>query len=144
MFGNTRPAGATGWSEKNGDTPMKTGTNNNEKYQALISLFKKAKEAAIASDPGDTNDGGTCNLDSPAFSVPQMRTETIKEIAFKAGLNVCEFSHRGKRAFWLGVPLHGQGNRRAKMARAAGNVLRDFGDAGSIPGFRGWTYYAMD
>lgn len=109
--------------------------------QRLVELFRQAGLAALkASD--DEEDGGTCNMDSPAFRIDRMLTSTIKRLAKTANLSACEFTWMGKRWFWLNVPLYGQGNRRARMAKAAADVLEAAN--GQIEGFHGTCYYQMD
>lgn len=110
--------------------------------QPLVYVFQRAKEAALAAEPGE--DGGTCNCDTPGFRLPKVRVSTIQKVAAAAGLTVTPYESWGARAFWLNVPLNGQGERRSRMMQAAQNVLSEFADSGAIPGFTACGYYQMD
>ena len=113
----------------------------------LAALFGKAKAAALAADPGDgfAADGGTCNLDSPAFRIDRCRGDLIAEAAEAAGVSVNDFTwFGGRKWFWLNVPMNGQADRRHKMARAAAAVLREAADSGEIPGMSACLYCQMD
>lgn len=114
----------------------------NDIVKKLADLFKRANEAAIAADPGEGQDGGTCNLDSPAFRIERGRKATIEAAAAEAGVTVYEFDWFRKKWFWLNVACHGQANRRTTMVQAAGKVLREA--EGTIPGFHASVYYQMD
>jgi hypothetical protein len=124
---------------------MATATKS--KVEQLAELFIRASLAAEQADPGEglENDGGTCNLDSPAFRVDRCREATIRQAADLAGVSVCAFTwFGGRRWYWLNVPLRGQANRRSKMACAAGKVLRDAADAGEIKGLEACMYMQSD
>jgi hypothetical protein len=113
----------------------------------LADLFARAKQAALDADPGDgpENDGGTCNLDTPAFRAKGCRSSVIQAAAERAGLSVSEFHwFGGKRWWWLHVPLLGQANRRATMAEAAARVLREAAESGEWPAFGACLYCQMD
>lgn len=110
----------------------------------LADIFKRAAAAALAADPGPglENDGGTCNMDTPAFRIDRWRAEKIQEAARRAGVEVSEFTwFGGKRWWWLLVPMHGQANRRSRMMEAAQRVLND---VTGIPGWHSCGYMAMD
>lgn len=118
---------------------------------ALADLFRRAEDAAVHADPGDgfENDGGTCNMDTPAFRIDRMPKTVIEEAARRAGVSVCEFTwFGGRRWYWLNVTMNGQGNRRSKMMTAAQRVLNDAcPDAGRVgihSGFKACGYYQMD
>lgn len=116
-----------------------------KKIEILTQVFKQAAAAAIAADPGTglENDGGTCNLDSPAFRIPGLRQNTIEAAAEKAGVTITDFTWFGSQKwFWLGVPLYGQANRRSAMSTAASKVLDE--KENCIPGFESCQYMAMD
>ena len=111
----------------------------------LTELFKRAEAAAIAADPGEGHDGGTCNFDSPAFRIDKCRQSVIEAAANDAGLRVSDFTWLGgKKWFWLRTTTNGMANRRTVMAEAAGKVLSAAKDADEIPGLRTCMYYQMD
>lgn len=108
----------------------------------LADIFRRAAAAAEAADPGEP-DGGTCNMDTPAFTIDRVRSSTIEAAAEAAGVPVTEFKwFGGKRWWWLRVPLRGQGNRRTTMMEAAQRVLDEA--AKSVPGMRACGYCQMD
>lgn len=121
---------------------MKTATLE----ATLTDLFKRAEAAALAADPGDgmLNDAGTCNADSPAFTLPRVRKALIERAAQAAGITVTDYEWFNTRYFWVNVTTRGQANRRSLMAEAAYKVLREFAESGEIPGFRATMYYQMD
>ncbi len=83
----------------------------------------------------DTEDGGTCNFDTPMVKVKA----TEKQLAqmewrvFKEG----ERQPDGGTWFQILIRLSGQGNRRTRMAEAAAKSLQESGYNSSV-------YYAMD
>lgn len=89
--------------------------------EVLAEIFNRAKAAAAKLVTED--DGGTCNLDCAAFSIPKMRSATIKRAAELAGVHVSEFKEWGARRFALHV-TEGQGARRTAMAEAAARSLQ--------------------
>lgn len=113
----------------------------------LAELFRKANQAALSADPGEglENDGGTCNMDCPAFRVDRARESTIRAAAELAGVEVYAFNwFGGRKWFWLRVTLHGQANRRSRMAEAAARVLRSAAEQNTIPGFNACMYCQAD
>lgn len=116
-----------------------------QKIRLLADLFMEANLTAALADPGADQDGGTCNMDSPAFRVKGTKQSTIEAAAKMAGLQVVDFTwFAGQKWYWLGVTLNGQGNRRAAMSTAAAHVLAGAEDAGIIPGFEACQYCQMD
>lgn len=110
--------------------------------ESLAICFRAAKEAAEAVDHEE--DGGTCNLDSPAFRLPRVRDKLIQEAAALAGVSADDFKwFGGKRWYWLHGFLRGQGNRRARMSHAATNALKAAADE-HCPQMGVCEYCAMD
>jgi hypothetical protein len=94
----------------------------------LIHAFREAAAAALAADPGQDADGGTCNFDTPAIRLPGVREKFIRECAAVAGLEASPFDWFGRRRwFFVFVPLKGQANRRSRMAEAATRRLKELG-----------------
>jgi len=107
------------------------------KYVELTKALKKAKEAAQAY--ANTEDGGTCNFDSPAIDYRKMHMSKAKakEAITAAGLQCFEWnSLAGKLLVICGIGA-GQGNRRSRMAKAACESLKADGIAATM-------YYQMD
>lgn len=91
---------------------------------ALAAAFRAAKAAALEAGK-NTEDGGTCNLDSPAFRIDGASAKSIELAAAEAGVSVSVFSwFGGRRWFFLRVPLEGQANLRARMSTAATQALK--------------------
>ena len=119
---------------------MKIDTN------ALAEVFRQAKAAALAADPGEgmENDGGSCNMDTPAFKIPRAG-KAIEDAAKIAGIEVTNFSWFGSRSwYWLRVPLMGQANRRSRMMEAAQRVLNAAAESGRFPGMTACGYMQAD
>jgi hypothetical protein len=107
------------------------------KYAKLTAALKKARDAAQLY--ANTEDGGTCNFDSPAIDYRAMHMSKAKtEEAIKAaGLRSFEWnSYGGKRLVICGIGA-GQGNRRTRMAEAAYESLK-------ADGMEACMYYQMD
>ena len=107
------------------------------KYTELIKALERAKEAAQVY--ANTEDGGTCNFDSPAidYRAMHMRKSNAEEAIRAAGLRSFEWdSWSGKRLVVCGIG-YGQGNRNSRMAEAAHQSLQ----SGGIPSM---MYYQMD
>lgn len=101
----------------------------------LANIFARAKAAAEAFK--DSEDGGTCNFDAPAFRIDGAPAMLIEGAAEQASISVTDFKwFGGQRWFWLHV-MDGQGNRRTRMAEAATKVLKE-------AGLEARTYYQVD
>lgn len=109
----------------------------------LADTLKRAHAAAVEAGNADTEDGGTCNMDTPAFRIDRVREVTIMRAAELAGVEVSPFKWMGgRRWFWLRVPNFGQANRRSRAMEAAQRVLRDAEPL--IPGMTACGWYQMD
>ncbi len=107
------------------------------KYTALTVALKKAQEAAKLY--AETEDGGTCNFDSPVIDYRAMHMSKSKaeEAIRAAGLRCFDWkSYGGIRLVVCGIG-YGQGNRNTRMAEAAEKSLKAAGVATSM-------YYQMD
>jgi hypothetical protein len=94
--------------------------------QTLIHAFQEA--AALAADPGEGQDGGTCNFDCPAIQLPGIPAKFVEECASEAGIRAADFKwFSGKRWFWILLPTRGQANRRTIMAEAGCRRLKELG-----------------
>ena len=110
------------------------------KYNELIAALKraqvKATEVGLLSD-----DGGTCNFDSPVLFLPKgTRETTMDKIGLCAGVSFMKWESKVFAACgysaWLifGDFMSGQGNRRSRIAEA-------FTDSLKADGFESDTYY---
>jgi hypothetical protein len=96
--------------------------------QTLIHAFREAAAAALDADPGEGQDGGTCNFDSPAIHLPGIPAKFVEECAHEAGIRAADFKWLGgKRWFWILLPTRGQANRRTIMAEAGCRRLKQLG-----------------
>ena len=76
------------------------------------------------ADPGE--DGGTCNLDTPAIRVPGMPDRLMQELAERIGIRLSDYQwFGGQRYYWVSVAVRGQANRRSTMSQAAVDKLRE-------------------
>lgn len=113
--------------------------------ELLAAYFRSAEGAAREADPGEHADGGTCNLDTPAFTIKGVRASVVEDAARRAGVTVTEFRwFGGSRWWWLNGCTLGQGSRRSKMMEAAQAELRKLDDMGLISGFSACGYCQMD
>jgi hypothetical protein len=114
-----------------------------EQKDALIDAFRRAELASLSAK-GD-EDGGTCNIDTPAFRIDRCSEGQIQDAAQRAGVRVDSFTWLGgRRWFWLEVTTYGQGNMLARMSTAASKVLSALETAGTVPGFHACQYCQMD
>jgi len=96
--------------------------------ETLIHAFREATAAALAADPGQDADGGTCNFDTPVIEFPGIREKFIQDCATEAGISATSFKwFGGRRWFFVHVPSNGQANRRSIMAEAAYRKLKELG-----------------
>jgi hypothetical protein len=109
-------------------------------HAQLVTAFRAAREAANDAGLND-EDGGTCNLDSPAFRLKGVTKRVIERAARQAGCGVSDFTwFGGHRWFWLQCGLLGQGNRRSRMSRAATDALKE----ANVSGMEVCEYCQMD
>lgn len=106
-----------------------------DKYQALTDALKLAIDAAKVY--ANTEDGGTCNFDSPAIDYRAMHmTKSNAEKAIRAAGLRCFPWNRLCMLVVCGIG-YGQGNRNTRMAEAAEKSLKASGVATMM-------YYQMD
>ena len=108
-----------------------------DKYVNLTNALEQAKTAALVY--AGSEDGGTCNFDSPTIDYRAMHMSKGKAVvAIKAaGLRCFDWqSYGGIRLVVCGIG-HGQGNRNSRMAEAAERSLKASGVAAGM-------YYQMD
>lgn len=97
----------------------------------LEQALSKAEKSALQYI--DTEDGGTCNFDTP---IVRLKT-TKKQMAELDWQFVKIECHPYKGWYFVGIPLSGQGNRRTRMAEAAAQSL-------CASGYEAKVYYQMD
>lgn len=111
----------------------------------LCSILTRAKTAAIAADPGEGNDGGTSNLDTPAFRVEGASDKRIQAAARLAGVSVTDFKWLGgKKWYWITGITQGQGDRRSAMMQAAQRVLDEAAKTRELNGLHACGYMQAD
>lgn len=100
---------------------VKTKADLQDLNNALMYAVNRAMKVS------DTEDGGTCNFDSvtlrikiPAKLLPLTYAELSK-------MHVRDYGHGWKGSYTVGIPLHGQGNLRTRMAEAACAALQEKG-----------------
>jgi hypothetical protein len=107
------------------------------KYTMLTAALEQAKKAA--QPYANTEDGGTCNFDSPVIDYRAMHMSKAKaeEAIRAAGLRCFDWkSYGGTRLVICGIG-YGQGNRNTRMAEAAEKSLK-------AAGMETGMYYQMD
>lgn len=105
------------------------------KYAALRDALQAAQAVGLAA-AARVPDGGTCNLDAPAISLPRWRSALVEEAARQAGCGC--FRWRSSGSFYV-FPLHtpGQANKRETAAEAATISLQ-------AQGYDALTYSQID
>jgi hypothetical protein len=90
--------------------------------EQLAQIFREAQTAADAVQEGD--DGGTCNLDSVVLQ-PRNSTMRLKKAFELLGWDYGNgFNWLGAKSHFSGLRFRGQGNMRARMAKAAYDYIR--------------------
>lgn len=116
---------------------MKKQTN--EKYEALRKALERAKHAAELAR--QTDDGGTCNLDSPTLDYRAMGMSKKKAVETIEQTGLWCFEWKVYGGCILGLVLcgmtAGQGNCRTAMAEAFHKSLK-------ADGIESDMYYQMD
>lgn len=112
----------------------------------LAKVLLRAKKAAMQElMDGDITDGGSCNLDTPAFRVERMPQKVIETAAKLAGVTVTQFDWMGRQKwYWLNVHSAGQGDRRTRIATAAQRVLDEAKKVHEVPGLASCMYQQAD
>lgn len=109
---------------------------------AITEAIKDAAAAATAAGR-DEEDGGTCNLDTPAIRLPRLSRKAKDTIEHVSGVRLSKFDAWGSGWYTVLVPLLGQANRRSRMMEAAMCALQTYdgcmGDEVQVCG-----YYQMD
>ena len=83
----------------------------------------------------DTDDGGTCNFDTPTLKLPSEWTNWMLDVAFqRTGLS---YERVSKETIFIHGAVEGQGFRRTTMAEA-------FRDSLVASGYVSYVYYQMD
>lgn len=100
------------------------------RYAKLAKDLKAAHEYGLTHM--GTDDGGSCNFDSPTLYLPRWNKEKVEAAVKKAGLSCFEWRPFGATKFWvISVPGTGQGHTRTNAAEAMSAYLGDVGyDAG--------------
>ena len=102
----------------------------------LVAALKAAADAGRAALTGE--DGGACNFDSPALSLPHMTEKQVSACAKAAGTTVFVWRLYGQRLWVFNVPVSGpQGNDRTRQADAMTASL-------AAAGYDALTYSQMD
>lgn len=102
----------------------------------LVAALKAAADAGRAALTGE--DGGACNFDSPALSLPHMTEKQVSACAKAAGTTVFVWRLYSQRLWVFNVPVAGpQGNDRTRQAEAMTASL-------AAAGYDALTYSQMD
>ena len=102
----------------------------------LVAALKSAAEAGRAALTGE--DGGACNFDSPALSLPHMTEKQVSACAKAAGTTVFVWRLYSQRLWVFNVPVAGpQGNDRTRQAEAMTASL-------ATAGYNAITYSQLD
>lgn len=106
---------------------------NTKELDALEAAICKAE--AAAQKYADTEDGGTCNFDTPIIKVKATERQLAQMDwqVFKVGKRQPD----GGTWYQILINLSGQGNRRTRMAEAAAKSLQESGYNASV-------YYEVD
>lgn len=111
-------------------TPELTG-----RYKKLAEDLKEA--LAYGLEHAGTDDGGTCNFDSPTLYLPRWDRKKVEIAARVAGTGCFTWDSFSKKCYVFSVPGVGQGYTRTNAAEAMSKFLESRGyDAG--------MYYQMD
>lgn len=108
----------------------------NDKVIKLSEALIRANEAALLLS--ETNDGGTCNFDSPVIRLLKWKDYEIKQACELAGIEIGDkLSGFWRNYRFVSTAMHGQANCRTRMAEAAKKSLE-------ADGYDVAMYYQMD
>lgn len=132
---------------ENGKTEQ-TAPKTPEKIEQLAAALIRAKEAAAVYQ--NSEDGGTCNLDSPTLyykksgdpakigKSAELTTKDVEKAVELAGMTCWKWNLYKSACYVVnGWGSSGQANRRSRMAEAFRDSLR-------ADGYGAGMYYAMD
>ena len=97
------------------------------KYARLRDDLRAALEAGRAAEAADPEDGGTCNFDAAALSLPRWSADLIRQAAQEAGTGCFSWDCYGKRLWVIGPDTRAQGNARSRNAEAMVRALQAAG-----------------
>lgn len=95
--------------------------------------YALAKANQVAKMFTNSEDGGTCNFDTPIINIKATQKQ-VASLDFK--LSKCTWGLY-KGWWFVDLPLYGQGNRRTRMAEAIAKSLNE-------SGFNASVYYQVD
>lgn len=102
-----------------------------KELDALEYALAKANQAAKLF--ANSEDGGTCNFDTPIINIKATQKQ-VASLDFE--LSKCTWGLY-KGWWFVDLPLYGQGNRRTRMAEAIAKSLNE-------SGFNARVYYQVD
>lgn len=95
------------------------------KYAKLRDDLKTALAATAYLE--QTEDGGTCNFDSPALKLPRWNSKKIEQAAEEAGCGAWKWDLWGNSRWVISFRSSGQANRRSRRADALVKALSGMG-----------------
>lgn len=108
---------------KEGENPPLKGKYAKLKAD-LAEALKIGRQAAEGHD-----DGGTCNLDSPALALPRWQEALVEQAAKEAGTHCFKWKLYGSTMYVFATPSVGQANRNTIAAEAMTEFLKQRGYA---------------
>ena len=100
-----------------------------EEVRLLSIALKKAQEESMKF--ADSEDGGSCNFDTPVLFLKATRKQL-------QGLPLTKIDYGSWKGGWfVEIPIYGMGNRRTRMAEAIAKSLNE-------SGFNAGVYYQLD
>ena len=106
-----------------------------DKYFKLAEDLSVAFAAALPM--ADTEDGGTCNLDSMTLYLPRWPEGKVRTAAMHAGLDCWRKTGFGQPCYVFTVPVSRQANARTRQAESMRNIMRE-------RGYQTGMHYQMD
>lgn len=106
------------------EEPKKPLTGKYAKLRDDLKIALKAGKDAEAKSP---EDGGTCNFDSAAISLPRWNKELVKQAAEEAGTRAWEWNLWGSRRWVFSPDTHAQANARSRNAESMVEALTALG-----------------
>lgn len=100
---------------------IKTQSELNDLNKALINAVNSAAML------GDTEDGGTCNMDSVTLKISIPAKLAAQAWVKLEKMLASDYGRLWRGYYMVDIPLSGQGNRRTRMAEAACNALESAG-----------------
>lgn len=94
------------------------------KYDQFRDILRAALAAGRAAEAANPEDGGACNFDATAITLPRWRAENVERAAREAGTTCYSLKRPGGTVWIISPDTHAQANARSRNDEAVTAALR--------------------